>query len=222
VLRPARSDHDRRRNSSALRDRPSRSGGVSADFVRDSAAVTRRWALGAVSLFIAGITGCLNPPPRVETPGAPPASQTVAAPVVETPRAPSSSQELAPPAVETPDAPSASQEVAPPGVAGAETTPKANRVWFLPPQIGTMQKISGADPQFPAELQLPGRTYVVSAKICVSIGGVVDSVSILAGDQPALATNVVNAVKQWRYTPATVNGGTVRFCYVARFDFKAT
>jgi hypothetical protein len=47
-------------------------------------------------------------------------------------------------------------------------------------------------------------------------------VSILGGTQPALATNVVNAVKDWRYTPLTVNGGVaVPFCYFARFEFKA-
>jgi TonB family protein len=152
--------------------------------VRKSAAVTRRWTLGAVSLFIAG---CLNPPPAVETPAAP----------------------------------AASQRIAPPAAVGAETTPKANGVKFLPPHIAEAQKLSGATPQFPAELRLSGRTYVVSAKICVSNAGVVDSVSILAGTEPALVANVVNAVKEWRYTPLTVNGGAVPFCYPAKFQFKA-
>ena len=155
------------------------------DFVRQSAAVTRRWTFGAVFLFI---TGCLNPPPGVERPGAP----------------------------------AARQDVAPPGAAGAETTPEANGIKLLPSQTAAAQKISGAAPQFPAELRLLGRTYVVSAKICVSNAGVVDSVSILAGDEPALATNVESAVKEWRYTPLTVNGGAVPFCYVARFQFKAS
>jgi outer membrane biosynthesis protein TonB len=152
--------------------------------VRKSAAVTRRWTLGAVSLFIAG---CLNPPPAVETPAAP----------------------------------AASQKVAPPAAVAAETRPHTNGVKFVPPQVGTMQKISGAAPQFPAELRLSGRTYVVSAKICVSNAGVVDSVSILAGNEPALVTNVLNAVKEWRYTPLTVNGSAIPFCYPASFQFKA-
>jgi len=146
--------------------------------------VTRRWTLGAVSLFI---TGCLNPPPPVETPAAP----------------------------------AESQKVAPPAAAGTETTSEASGVKFLPPQMGTMQKISGATPQFPAELRLSGRTYVVSAKICVSNAGVVDSVSILAGNEPALLANVLNAVNEWRYTPLTVNGAAVPFCYVAKFQFNA-
>lgn len=154
------------------------------NFVRRSAAVTRRWTLGAVSLFI---IGCLNPPPPLETPAAP----------------------------------AESQKVAPPAAAGAETRPEAKGVKFLPPQMGTMQKISGATPQFPAELRLSGRTYVVSAKICVSNAGVVDSVSILAGNEPALVSNVLNAVKGWRYSPLTVNGVAVPFCYPASFQFKA-
>jgi outer membrane biosynthesis protein TonB len=146
--------------------------------------VTRRWALGAVSLFI---TGCLNPPPAVKTPAAP----------------------------------AESQKVAPSAVTGAETTPEVKGVKFLPPQIGAVQKISCASPQLPTELRLSGRTYLVSAKICVSNAGVVDGVSILAGNEPALVTNVMNAVKEWRYTPLTVNGAAVPFCYLAQFQFKA-
>ncbi len=147
-----------------------------------------RWTLGAVFLCITGVLGCLNPSPRVETPGAPPASQ----------------------------------EVAPPGASVVGARPQANGVKLLTPQTGAMQRLSGEPPQFPAELRLTGRTYVVSAKICVSNAGVVDSVSILEGNQPALATNVVNAVRDWRFTPLTVNGGAaVAFCYFARFEFKA-
>jgi hypothetical protein len=150
--------------------------------------VTRRWTSGVTSLVLAGITGCLNPPPRVQTPGASPASQ----------------------------------EDAPPRATGAEATPKTNSLRMLPPQTGATRKISGTAPVFPAELRFSGRTYVVSAKICVSNAGVVEGVSILAGNEPALATHVVSAVRDWRYIPLTVNGGAaIPFCYVARFEFKA-
>ena len=146
-----------------------------------------RWTLGAVPLFIAGIIGCLNPPPRVETPGTPPVSQ----------------------------------EAAPPGASSGEARTQGNDIKLLTPQKGAMQRLSGAAPEFPMELRLPGRNYVVSAKICVSNAGVVDSVSILAGSEPALATNVVSAVKGWRYTPLTVNGGVpLAFCYFAKFVFR--
>jgi hypothetical protein len=125
-----------------------------------------------------------------------------------------------PPAVESPGAPTASSSVKTPGAAGDETPRKTNGVRLLTPEMGEMQKISGAAPPFPAELRVSGRTYFASAKICVSNAGVVESVSILAGNQPTLATNVVNAVKEWRYTPLTVNGGAAPFCYLARFEFQ--
>lgn len=163
--------------------------------------MTRRWTLGAVSLLIAG---CLNPPPPAQTPGAPPASQAVATP-----------------AAQTPGVPPASQEVASPGAAGAETTPNANGVKLLSLLTAATHKLSGADPAFPAELRASGRTDVVSAKICVSNVGAVDSVLILAASAPALATSVLNAVKDWRYTPLTLNGGTIPFCYVTKFLFRA-
>jgi TonB family protein len=137
-------------------------------------------------LFIAGLAGCLKPPARVETPGAP----------------------------------AASQAVAPPG--GSAAAPNANGVHLLPPEMGEAQKISGAAPQFPKELRHLGWTYVVTAKICVSNLGTVDSVSILAENQQALATNVVSAVNNWRFSPLTINGASVPFCYLGRFEFRAT
>ena len=151
------------------------------------AAVTRRWTLGAVSLFIAGITGCFTPPP-VETPGTPPASQTVA----------------------------------PRGALGDEATSKENDATMVSSEMGAVHRISGAGPQVPEELRLPGLTQVVLAKICVSDAGVVERVLILKASEPALATSVVNAVKEWRYRPLTIHGGgaAFRFCYVANFEFK--
>jgi TonB family protein len=158
-------------------------------------AVTRRWGLGTVSVFIAGVTGCMTPPPRVETPVGPAASQAVAP--------------LA--------APPAGQAVAAPD-AGA--TPEANGVKFVPNRIGALRRISGTPPSLPEGLRIAGRTYVVVAKICVSDAGVLDRASIVLSDDPALATSVVDAVKDWRYLPLTVNGGAVPFCYPARFVFK--
>jgi hypothetical protein len=117
-----------------------------------------------------------------------------------------------PPRAETAGPPPASQP-----------TPAANGVKFAPPQLGAAQRISGADPLFPMGLRASGRTFVVSAKICVSNAGLVDSVSILEGNDPTLTLSVVNAVNAWRYTPLTTNGGiAVPFCYVTRFVFKAT
>ena len=84
-----------------------------------------------------------------------------------------------------------------------------------------MQRISGTEPQFPVELRAAGRSYLVDAKICVSEAGVVDSVSVRPGSEPALVASVVIAVKGWRYRPLRINGGPpVRFCHAASFKFE--
>ena len=124
------------------------------------------------------------------------------------------------PPLEKPGSPLASQTAAPPVTFGDEANPNAKGVQVLPPRLGAMQKVSGADPRFPAQVRVPGRTYVVYAKICVSSAGVVDRVSIARGSEPALTESVVLAVTGWRYRPLRANGGAATpFCYLARFEF---
>jgi protein TonB len=104
------------------------------------------------------------------------------------------------------------------GVVGAP--PKA-AAKFLPPQMGAQLKISGPDPDFPALLRHAGASYLVMAKICVSVGGAVDNVTIQKHADPSLDANVASAVKGWRFRPATANGTPVPFCYFGRFEFKS-
>lgn len=92
---------------------------------------------------------------------------------------------------------------------------------FLPPQIGAQLKLSGAEPDFPAVLRRPGASFLVMAKICVGVGGGVDSVTLQKRADPSLDANVLNAVKGWRFRPATANGAPVPFCYFGRFEFKS-
>jgi Gram-negative bacterial TonB protein C-terminal len=171
-----------------MRDPMPRSVGIVRDnFLRKVAAGTRRWTLAALSLVIVGIIGCASPPP---------------------------------PKVDTPVTPLASQN--PPYVAPDDKArPEANGVKLLPPAMGAMQKLSGALPEFPLELRVPGRSYVVVAKICVSNAGVVERVSIVTRSESVMDTNVMLAVKDWRYRPLTDNvGATIPFCYFARFQFE--
>ena len=103
------------------------------------------------------------------------------------------------------------------GVVGApHVAPK-----FLPPQMGAQLKLSGADPDFPPILRRAGASYVVMAKICVNVGGAVDSVTIQKRADPSLDANVASAVKGWHFRPATANGMPVPFCYFGRFEFKS-
>jgi len=91
---------------------------------------------------------------------------------------------------------------------------------LLPPNMGALQKLSGADPAFPPALCKPGSSYAVLAKICVSRTGEVESVTILKRADPVLDANVVSAVKGWRFRPLLANATAIPFCYPATFQFK--
>ena len=91
---------------------------------------------------------------------------------------------------------------------------------LLPPNMGALQKISGADPAFPPALRKPGSSYAVLAKICVSRTGDVESVTIMKKADPVLDANVISAVKGWRFRPLMANNTAVPFCYPATFQFK--
>lgn len=117
----------------------------------------------------------------------------------------------------------------PGGVAGGEVggtgtgpvAPVAAPAKFLPPAMGSQQKISGADPDFPAHLRRPGVVYVVMAKITVNAAGVVESVVLQKRAEPTLDELVVAAVKKWRFRPLLANGKPIPFSYFGRFEFKS-
>ncbi len=92
---------------------------------------------------------------------------------------------------------------------------------FLPPAMGAQQKISGADPDFPAHLRRAGVTYVVMAKIVVNASGAVESVTLQKRAEPTLDELVVAAVKKWRFRPLLANGKPIPFSYFGRFEFKS-
>jgi protein TonB len=90
---------------------------------------------------------------------------------------------------------------------------------FLPPNIGSAQKLAGDSPPFPPSLRRAGVLRVL-AKICVSPWGAVDRVTIMKGADPLLDDGVVATVKTWRFRPYTANGAPIPFCYPAMFEFK--
>jgi outer membrane biosynthesis protein TonB len=92
---------------------------------------------------------------------------------------------------------------------------------ILPEAEGTRRRLSGDDPDFPVLLRRRGRSYVVTAQVCVSGTGAVDSVAIQQRADPLLDRNVAVAVKEWRYQPWIENGTGVPFCYLTRFRFNA-
>ena len=100
---------------------------------------------------------------------------------------------------------------------GTGTTPSAK---LMPQHLGAAQKLSGADPPFPASLRKNGVIYRVMVKICVTTTGSVDKVIMAKGADPLLDDGVIATVKTWHYRPLTANNVTVPFCYPALFEFK--
>jgi TonB family protein len=105
-------------------------------------------------------------------------------------------------------------------VGGAGPAAPVSAPRMMPPVWGAGQKSSGADPDLPPFLNRPGRSYVVTAKICVTRTGTVESVTIMQGADAQLDRNVVTAVKAWRYRPLMANDMAVPFCYFGRFEFN--
>ena len=92
---------------------------------------------------------------------------------------------------------------------------------FLPEALASSQKLSGEMPRLPAALAQSGTSYVVLARVCVSEGGRVDSVSLERSAHPALDDQVRSLLPTWRYRPVQVAGRAIPFCTFVRFEFRA-
>ncbi len=92
---------------------------------------------------------------------------------------------------------------------------------FLPPNMGAAQKLSGADPPFPASLRRTGAIYRVLVRIYVTAAGTVDRVTLMKGADPQLDEGVLSTVKTWRFRPYMANAMPIPFSYMATFEFKS-
>jgi protein TonB len=105
----------------------------------------------------------------------------------------------------------------PGGVIGA--APVAPK--FLPPNIGIAQKLSGDDPPFPPSLRKPGAVYHVLVKVCVTVSGTVDKVTIMKSTESQLDDGVVDTLRRnWRFRPYMANATPIPFCTIKDFEFK--
>jgi outer membrane biosynthesis protein TonB len=92
---------------------------------------------------------------------------------------------------------------------------------FLPPHIGIAQKLSGDDPPFPLSLRQPGAVYHVLVKVCVSVTGGVDKVTIMKSTESQLDSGVIDTLKRsWRFRPYMANAIAIPFCTIKDFEFK--
>jgi TonB family protein len=94
------------------------------------------------------------------------------------------------------------QILMPPAPAAAKTAPEA------PAEIRQPQLTSIVKPEYPDIARRQGVSGVVSLSVTIGADGRIKTVKPLAGPE-LLRRSAMDAVKQWVYTPATVNGRPV-------------
>jgi len=80
---------------------------------------------------------------------------------------------------------------------------------------------SNVAPSYPDAARADGKTGVVILKIVVDTKGVVIDVQLMRGEEP-FASAAIDAVKKWRYQPATYNGQPITVYHVVKIPFKLT
>jgi serine/threonine-protein kinase len=76
-----------------------------------------------------------------------------------------------------------------------------------------------APPAYPRDARAKGLEGQVTLKVSVSETGKVDDVTVLSGEEP-FVTAALDAVKQWRYSPATRDGRVVPSDVIVRMPFR--
>jgi TonB family protein len=74
-------------------------------------------------------------------------------------------------------------------------------------------------PEYPEALRAQGVGGTVLLKIALSATGTVEDVQVLSGNR-ALAEAAVEAAREWRYSPALVEGRPTAVYFVVRVPFR--
>jgi TonB family protein len=70
--------------------------------------------------------------------------------------------------------------------------------------------IKQVNPQYTKEMRRQHIQGVVKVQVFVSTTGDLETVRVISGD-PALVSSAVDAVKQWKFKPFTLNGEPIEF-----------
>lgn len=103
------------------------------------------------------------------------------------------------------------------GAAGTGDTPITP---VLPPKVGAQHCLQCPNPHLPPSLIHVSSKITMAARICVDKTGRVTDVKVLQGVSPTVDAQVADTVRQWKFSPMTVNGNPVPFCYPAVFVWK--
>lgn len=85
----------------------------------------------------------------------------------------------------------------------------APAIWPVGGEITPPKELSRAQPRFPPEAKSEGRTGVVVFDVVIDASGAVAAVEISRHADPDFELAALEAVRQWRYQPATRNGAPV-------------
>ena len=101
--------------------------------------------------------------------------------------------------------------------AGCPDTPGSKTAWFDPNVyllhnnngVKLGRAFSAPDPQYSETARKAKIMGNVTLAVAINAGGTVDAVKVVCSLEPGLDANAVDAVKQWKFTPATKNGDPV-------------
>jgi TonB family protein len=100
-----------------------------------------------------------------------------------------------------------------PGCAGDEPPVR------IPPRVAEKRCLSCPPPHLPTVFQQLGMEQQMLVRSCVNARGAVTSVDVLRGLDPTVDMGVKKTVQAWRFSPHTLDGHPVPFCYTTRFVF---
>lgn len=74
-------------------------------------------------------------------------------------------------------------------------------------------------PEYPSEAKATGKMGLVVLKIVIGANGDVEKVAVLRGERPFIEA-AVEAVKTWKYQPATIDGKPLRVYRIIKIPFQ--
>jgi hypothetical protein len=97
---------------------------------------------------------------------------------------------------------------------------------MLGPGVGVGRRLSDlSDPRFrptlPPALNRPGVTVSGLFRICVSVAGQVNDVTVLRSADPLVDGDWAAVIRRWQYRPLTLNGRPTPFCYPLTLEVQA-
>jgi len=75
--------------------------------------------------------------------------------------------------------------------------------------------------RIPPALDRPGMHFLAVVRVSVNAQGLVTSVAVLKGADPAIDGQIPTVIRRWRYHPLMVGGRAVPFTYAFRYDVSA-